>query len=152
MRSGGRGVSINSRSTSADSLCSLALVLPTSQTLPCLQRMASSSDRRRSFLRARRSLPGQYAQPCLAGANGKPSIEGIARATLVSLSVAQIAFSRCGFVRHQQSELQKQLNEIVRGTKQFQIADAQGKFIRLPTGEEPVDFSSTLTSKSQNRA
>ena len=36
---------------------------------------------------------------------------------------------------HEQSELQQRLNEIVRGTNQFRAADAQGKLIRLPTGD-----------------
>lgn len=36
---------------------------------------------------------------------------------------------------NQQSELLRRLNEIVRGTKQFQEADAQGTLIRLPTGD-----------------
>jgi TolB-like protein/Tfp pilus assembly protein PilF len=35
----------------------------------------------------------------------------------------------------EQSELQQRLNEIVRGTSQFRTADAQGKLIRLPTGD-----------------
>jgi TolB-like protein/Tfp pilus assembly protein PilF len=39
---------------------------------------------------------------------------------------------------HQQSDLQKQLNETVRATRQFQIADSQGKLIRLPTGDGMV--------------
>ena len=38
----------------------------------------------------------------------------------------------------QQSQLQKRLNEIVRSTSQFQIADAQGKLICLPTGDGMV--------------
>ena len=36
---------------------------------------------------------------------------------------------------NEQSELQQQLNEIARGTNQFRLADAQGKLIRLPTGD-----------------
>src|SRR5438477_10321441 len=36
---------------------------------------------------------------------------------------------------HQQSGLLQRLNEIVRGTNQFHAADAQGKLIRLPTGD-----------------
>jgi TolB-like protein/Flp pilus assembly protein TadD len=36
---------------------------------------------------------------------------------------------------HEQSELLQRLNEIVRGTNQFRAADAQGKLIRLPTGD-----------------
>jgi TolB-like protein len=36
---------------------------------------------------------------------------------------------------HEQSEVQQRLNEIVRGTHQFRVADAQGKLIRLPTGD-----------------
>src|SRR5438876_2575264 len=35
----------------------------------------------------------------------------------------------------QQSELVRELNEVVSGTKQFQEADAEGKLIRLPTGD-----------------
>ncbi len=36
---------------------------------------------------------------------------------------------------HEQSELLHRLNEIVRATDQFRSADAQGKLIRLPTGD-----------------
>ena len=36
---------------------------------------------------------------------------------------------------HQQSDLLRRLNEIVRRTEQFRAADAQGKLIRLPTGD-----------------
>jgi len=36
---------------------------------------------------------------------------------------------------HEQSGLLQRLNEIVRGTNQFRAADAQGKLIRLPTGD-----------------
>ncbi len=35
----------------------------------------------------------------------------------------------------QQSELQRELNEIVSGTSEFQQADSAGKLIRLPTGD-----------------
>jgi TolB-like protein/Flp pilus assembly protein TadD len=36
---------------------------------------------------------------------------------------------------NQQSEVQRELNEIVSATKQFRAADAEGKLIRLPTGD-----------------
>ena len=36
---------------------------------------------------------------------------------------------------NEQSEMLQRLNEIVRGTNQFRAADAQGKLIRLPTGD-----------------
>jgi hypothetical protein len=36
---------------------------------------------------------------------------------------------------NQQSELLRELNEIVSGTNQFREADAEGKLIRLPTGD-----------------
>jgi TolB-like protein/Flp pilus assembly protein TadD len=36
---------------------------------------------------------------------------------------------------HEQTELQQRLNEIVRSTNQFRAADADGKLIRLPTGD-----------------
>lgn len=35
----------------------------------------------------------------------------------------------------QQSELQRELNEIVSGTNEFRQADSAGKLIRLPTGD-----------------
>ena len=36
---------------------------------------------------------------------------------------------------NQQSELLRELNEIVSGTIQFREADTEGKLIRLPTGD-----------------
>ena len=36
---------------------------------------------------------------------------------------------------HEQSDLLKRLNDIVRETEQFRAADAEGKLIRLPTGD-----------------
>src|SRR6476620_9084491 len=36
---------------------------------------------------------------------------------------------------NQQSELLRELNEVVSGTKEFREADAEGKLIRLPTGD-----------------
>src|SRR3954463_14626479 len=35
----------------------------------------------------------------------------------------------------QQSELLRELNEVVSGTNEFREADAEGKLIRLPTGD-----------------
>src|SRR3954451_4843358 len=35
----------------------------------------------------------------------------------------------------EQRELQQQLNEVVRSTEQFRLADAAGKLVRLPTGD-----------------
>jgi hypothetical protein len=36
---------------------------------------------------------------------------------------------------NQQSEVLRELNEIVSGTNEFREADAEGKLIRLPTGD-----------------
>ena len=36
---------------------------------------------------------------------------------------------------HEQSEQLETLKEIVRGTEQFRIAEAEGKLLRLPTGD-----------------
>jgi class 3 adenylate cyclase len=36
---------------------------------------------------------------------------------------------------NEQSELIRQLKEVVRGTEQFRIAEAEGKLLRLPTGD-----------------
>jgi len=36
---------------------------------------------------------------------------------------------------NEQSELIRQLKEVVRGTEQFRLADAEGKLLRLPTGD-----------------
>src|SRR5580765_8373458 len=56
---------------------------------------------------------------------------------------------------HEQSERLQTLKEIVRATEQFRLADAEGKLLRLPTGdggalvfrnsvEAPVFCASTL--------
>jgi hypothetical protein len=39
-----------------------------------------------------------------------------------------------GLINEQSDSLQK-LKEIVRGTEQFRIAEAEGKLLRLPTGD-----------------
>jgi hypothetical protein len=49
------------------------------------------------------------------------------------LAIDIVGYSK--FLIHEQSELLQRLNEIVRGTNQFRAADAQGKLIRLPTGD-----------------
>src|ERR1044071_7217642 len=36
---------------------------------------------------------------------------------------------------HEQSEQLQKLKEIVRGTEQFQLAETEGKLLRLPTGD-----------------
>src|SRR6266853_6675486 len=36
---------------------------------------------------------------------------------------------------HEQSEQLQRLKEVVRGTEQFRLADAEGKLLRLPTGD-----------------
>jgi hypothetical protein len=36
---------------------------------------------------------------------------------------------------HEQSELIRQLKEVVRGTEQFRLAKAEGKLLGLPTGD-----------------
>jgi hypothetical protein len=36
---------------------------------------------------------------------------------------------------HEQSEQMQKLREIVRGTEQFRLAEAEGKLLRLPTGD-----------------
>src|SRR2546428_7907759 len=67
---------------------------------------------------------------------------------------------------HEQSEHLQTLKEIVRGTEQFRLAEAEGKLLRLPTGdggalvfrnspEEPVlcalQISKTLKSRPELR-
>jgi TolB-like protein/Tfp pilus assembly protein PilF len=49
------------------------------------------------------------------------------------LAVDIVGYSK--LLIHEQTELQQRLNEIVRATNQFRVADAQGKLIRLPTGD-----------------
>ena len=49
------------------------------------------------------------------------------------LAIDVVGYSK--LLIHEQSELQKSLNEIVRGTDQFRAAEGQGKLIRLPTGD-----------------
>jgi TolB-like protein/Flp pilus assembly protein TadD len=62
---------------------------------------------------------------------------------------------------HEQSELQQRLNEIVRSTEQFRAADAQGKLIRLPTGDgmalvffgdpkAPIECASEISAALKN--
>src|SRR5216117_3890634 len=61
---------------------------------------------------------------------------------------------------HEQSEQLQKLKEIVRGTEQFRLAEAEGKFLRLPTGdggalvfrnspEAPVRCALEITKKLQ---
>ncbi len=38
----------------------------------------------------------------------------------------------------EQSEQIQKLKEIVRGTEQFRLAEAEGKLLRLPTGDGPA--------------
>src|SRR5437762_13418120 len=38
-------------------------------------------------------------------------------------------------LHNQQSEVLRELNEVVRGTKQFRAADSEGTLLRLPTGD-----------------
>lgn len=49
------------------------------------------------------------------------------------LSMDVVGYSK--LLIHEQSELQKKLNDLVRATPQCQKADAEGKLIRLPTGD-----------------
>src|SRR5215467_10633518 len=62
----------------------------------------------------------------------------------------------------EQKELVQQLNQIVRKTKQFQAAEAEGKLTRLPTGdgmvlvftnnpEAPVECALEISQKLQSR-
>jgi TolB-like protein/class 3 adenylate cyclase/Tfp pilus assembly protein PilF len=59
--------------------------------------------------------------------------------TKLPLEIAHVLFiDIVGYSKlriNQQSELLRELNEIVSGTSQFREADAQGKLIRLPTGD-----------------
>ncbi|HEU5246850.1 MAG TPA: FlgO family outer membrane protein [Candidatus Udaeobacter sp.] len=59
--------------------------------------------------------------------------------TKLPLEIAHVLFiDIVGYSKlriNQQSELLRELNEIVTGTSQFREADAQGKLIRLPTGD-----------------
>ena len=62
----------------------------------------------------------------------------------------------------EQKELVQELNQIVRATKQFQAAEAEGRLTRLPTGdgivlvfmnnpEAPVECALEISQKLQNR-
>jgi TolB-like protein/class 3 adenylate cyclase/Tfp pilus assembly protein PilF len=59
--------------------------------------------------------------------------------TKLRLEIAHVLFvDIVGYSKlriNQQSELLRELNEIVSGTSQFREADAEGKLIRLPTGD-----------------
>ncbi len=59
--------------------------------------------------------------------------------TKLRLEIAHVLFiDIVGYSKlliNQQSELLRELNEIVSGTSRFREADAQGKLIRLPTGD-----------------
>src|SRR5215471_4689340 len=71
-----------------------------------------------------------------------------------------VGFSR--LLADEQKELVQELNQIVRETKQFQAAEAEGKLTRLPTGdgmvlvfannpEAPVECALELSQKLQSR-
>src|SRR4029453_13350195 len=66
------------------------------------------------------------------------------------------------FLADEQKELIQELNRIVRETRQFQAAEAEGKLTRLPTGdgmvlvftnnpEEPVECALEISQKLQSR-
>jgi TolB-like protein/class 3 adenylate cyclase len=59
--------------------------------------------------------------------------------TFSQLEIAHVLFSDIvGYSKKpidQQSELLKELNQVVRGTDQFRAAEAAGKLVRLPTGD-----------------
>jgi TolB-like protein/Tfp pilus assembly protein PilF/class 3 adenylate cyclase len=59
--------------------------------------------------------------------------------TFTQLEIAHVLFTDIvGYSKKpidQQSELLKELNQIVRGTEQFRAAEAAGKLVRLPTGD-----------------
>src|SRR5438552_14027684 len=59
--------------------------------------------------------------------------------TEVQLEIAHVLCSDIvGYSKllvNEQSELIRQLNDIVRNTEQFRKADAEGKLIRMPTGD-----------------
>ena len=48
---------------------------------------------------------------------------------------------------HDQSEQMQTLREIVRGTEQFRLAEAEGKLLRLPTGDGGVIRASRNSAK-----
>jgi len=71
-----------------------------------------------------------------------------------------VGFSR--LLADEQKELVQELNQIVRETKQFQAAEAEGKLTRLPTGdgmvlvftndpEAPVECALEISQKLQSR-
>src|SRR5215467_13167670 len=85
---------------------------------------------------------------------------------LLHLEVGHILFlDIVGFSKllaDEQKELVQQLNQIVRETKQFQAAEAEGKLTRLPTGdgivlvftnnpEAPVECALEISEKLQSR-
>ncbi len=59
--------------------------------------------------------------------------------TFSQLEIAHVLFTDIvGYSRQpidQQSELLKELNQVVRGTEQFRAAETAGKLVRLPTGD-----------------
>jgi TolB-like protein/Flp pilus assembly protein TadD len=59
--------------------------------------------------------------------------------TFSQLEIAHVLFTDIvGYSKKpidQQSELLKELNQVVRGTEQFRAAEAAGKLVRLPTGD-----------------
>ena len=59
--------------------------------------------------------------------------------TFSQLEIAHVLFTDIvGYSKQpidQQSELLKELNQVVRGTEQFRAAEAAGKLVRLPTGD-----------------
>ncbi len=59
--------------------------------------------------------------------------------TFSQLEIAHVLFTDIvGYSKQpidQQSELLKELNQVVRGTEQFRSAEAAGKLVRLPTGD-----------------
>jgi len=65
--------------------------------------------------------------------------------TKLRLEIAHVLFiDIVGYSKlliNQQSELLRELNEIVSGTSQFREADSEGKLIRLPTGDGMALFS-----------
>ncbi len=48
---------------------------------------------------------------------------------------------------HEQSEQLQTLKEIVRGTEQFRLAEAEGKLLRLPTGDGGALFFATVRKR-----
>ncbi len=74
-------------------------------------------------------MPNAYTEPVMSDQQETKLRMEIAHVLFIDI----VGYSK--LLINQQSELLRQLNEIVSGTTQFREADAEGKLIRLPTGD-----------------